>query len=365
MSGTALLLKSPRLRMRICIAAAIALVACVDYEASRLKILSESKYSEPGVRQALKAAQPDDAFKQRILQSLKTKGGDNPEVTIGDTALNSLIRLDKNLLLRYLSTNPAWRVFYDHGSLFATRRFEIDSVWHYELHGYYGDFNLQRWPDSAIPGFQSRTTIGLDGRTWANHESGETRFSRGEKKGLRLTPAQRSHYSSDLVLDIGNYTLELFEESPAKERVLTKGIISFLNNEFSHFERNPDIDSMNGIPSIQGQAGPIFEIYGRRGLYNSFIGVNPGEPGMIYLKAFDLVDSAILSEESLKSASNERVGWSEDPNTLFYSNTTFTIYEGDFDRFYVARFEIWFVPDSGENQRKVLEKNFKIEGWER
>ncbi len=32
---------------------------------------------------------------------------------------------------------------------------------------------------------------------------------------------------------------------------------------------------------------------------------------------------------------------------------------------YAARFELWFVPDSGQGERKLLERIFKIEGWQR
>ena len=39
--------------------------------------------------------------------------------------------------------------------------------------------------------------------------------------------------------------------------------------------------------------------------------------------------------------------------------------EGDWGKYYAARFEVWFDPDSGAPERKLLEKNFKIEGWQR
>jgi hypothetical protein len=72
-----------------------------------------------------------------------------------------------------------------------------------------------------------------------------------------------------------------------------------------------------------------------------------------------------LSETRLKERSNEWVGWSSDPNELFFSNTDFTIYEGDWGKPYAARFEVWFQPDSGAMERKLLEKVYKIEGWQR
>ena len=72
-----------------------------------------------------------------------------------------------------------------------------------------------------------------------------------------------------------------------------------------------------------------------------------------------------LSAARLKEASNEWIGWSDDPGELFLSNTHITIYEGDWGKPYAARFEVWFVPDSGSPQRKLIEKVYKIEGWQR
>ena len=86
---------------------------------------------------------------------------------------------------------------------------------------------------------------------------------------------------------------------------------------------------------------------------------------MIYLKAFEVTKGTPLSVDRLKERSNEWIGWSDDPDELLFSNTHFTIYEGDWGKPYAARFEVWFAPDSGEANRRLVEKVFKIEGWQR
>jgi hypothetical protein len=86
---------------------------------------------------------------------------------------------------------------------------------------------------------------------------------------------------------------------------------------------------------------------------------------MIYLKAFEVTKGTALSAGRLRQYSNEWIGWSDDPDELFFSNTHVTIYEGDWGKPYAARFEIWFVPDSGGPDRKLLERVFRIEGWQR
>jgi hypothetical protein len=49
----------------------------------------------------------------------------------------------------------------------------------------------------------------------------------------------------------------------------------------------------------------------------------------------------------------------------YSAESIFTIYEGDWGKPYAARFEVWFFPDNGGKERKLIEKNFKIEGWQR
>ena len=59
------------------------------------------------------------------------------------------------------------------------------------------------------------------------------------------------------------------------------------------------------------------------------------------------------------------MGWSDDPEETFLSTAQITISEGDWGRPYGARFEAWFVPDNGGPERKLLEKAYRIEGWQR
>jgi hypothetical protein len=129
-----------------------------------------------------------------------------------------------------------------------------------------------------------------------------------------------------------------------------------------------DVFQSNLLPSGAMKRGkPTFELFNslQPGIYDSEIWINPGEPGMIYLKVYEVTGEQPLSANRLKERSNEWVGWSDDDVQLFLSNTQFTIYEGDWGNPYAARSEVWFVPDSGRPERKLLEKIYKIEGWQR
>ena len=93
--------------------------------------------------------------------------------------------------------------------------------------------------------------------------------------------------------------------------------------------------------------------------------VNPGEPGEVYLKAYEVTKGTRLSEGRLGERTRGYVGWSDDPEEKFSVGSEFTIYEGDWEKYYAARIELWFVPANGGKERKLTERVFKVEGWMR
>jgi hypothetical protein len=101
------------------------------------------------------------------------------------------------------------------------------------------------------------------------------------------------------------------------------------------------------------------------GIYSVCAYVNPGESGYAYLKVFEATKNTPLSTSRIPERSTEFIGWSDNPTEEFFYNSEITVYEGDWGVYYPARFELWFVPDSGKPERKLVEKVFKIEGWQR
>ena len=81
--------------------------------------------------------------------------------------------------------------------------------------------------------------------------------------------------------------------------------------------------------------------------------------------SFNLETGARLSKESITRSSNEFTGWSKIASELFYYNTNITVYEGDWEHFFEARFELWFHPEDGSSERKLVETTRRICGWER
>jgi hypothetical protein len=101
------------------------------------------------------------------------------------------------------------------------------------------------------------------------------------------------------------------------------------------------------------------------GLYKFALGIGKIENGTIYLKAFEISKNYPLSATRLRERSSIRVLNPSDSIRIFSSATDFTIYEGDWGKPYGARFEVWFRPDDNGKERKIIEKNYIIEGWQR
>ena len=310
----------------------------------------------------------NDSFQRALLDALSRPGGDDPTIVASCPALAQLRQRHPDLLARYLRCSSAWRVFTEDGNLFATRRWIVGAERQFTLHGYYTRHNLDMFRDSEVPEFQSRTTLGLSGMPWWRGNANTTWLRVGDAATLRLSTGNQMH-ESHCIVSVGDLAVEIFEQSQTKERRLTKATLEQIEAELASLAAQPTEETLRGSlpPGSIGIGSPSLELRNsfQSGLYDATLWINPGEPGMVYLKAFEVTQGTSLSASRLREASNEWVGWSDNPKELFLSNTHFTIYEGDWGKPYAARFEVWFIPDADAPERKLLEKVFKIEGWQR
>ena len=99
------------------------------------------------------------------------------------------------------------------------------------------------------------------------------------------------------------------------------------------------------------------------GIYEYYFWYRPKAFGSIYLKAFEVTQDLELSTERLPLRSKVEIKAVNQEIQLFTND--FTIYEGDWGKPYGARFEVWFKPQNGEPEYKLMEKNYEIEGWMR
>lgn len=304
--------------------------------------------------------QANDPFQMAILAALNSDDHDQTPINTEITSLKNAYAKNATRFKNYLATSKSWRVYRERGNIFATRRWIIGPNWHYSLHGYYTHHRIQ-----TAPQFQTRFTLGLSGKSWASTDSNTTILQAGETKEINLkqTVTEPAEYNSHLVIKTeSELNVEIFEQSGKKTRRLTRASLKYLEEEFEGILAGRDLPENT---TRRGQASLELIKSFQPGIYDTRIWVNPGEAGLIYLKAFEVTKGTPLSAGRLKTRSNEWIGWSKTPAELFFSNTHITLNEGDWGKPYAARFELWFVPDSGKTERKLLDRVFKVEGWQR
>lgn len=118
--------------------------------------------------------------------------------------------------------------------------------------------------------------------------------------------------------------------------------------------------------SVVERSHPDFVLYNsfQPGLYEYDLWVENIESGTVYLKAFEITKNTPLSTGRLPRASSLEVSSSAGELKKFVTTNDFTIYEGDWGKPYAARFEVWLRPNNGGPERKIMEKNYIIEGWQ-
>ncbi|MDF1814735.1 MAG: hypothetical protein P1V20_21195 [Verrucomicrobiales bacterium] len=317
---------------------------------------------DPAAPASIEKAGQIDAFQTLIKNSLSQPAAGPGFFTAEVANFQFLAEKDPERLTRYLAANPAWRVFEERGAVYANRRWKIRGRWHFVTHGFYSQEDI----DSAPEPFQTRFTIGLEGTPWSGGIGGETRLQPGQTIEVK-TSRYRGLHESHILVDAAPMIIECFERSKGEQRRITRASFSLVESELAELAKIPDADALFELlpPGSIREGDPQFNLSGSRGIYSSEIWINPGEPGTVYLKAFEITTGKALSPKRLREKSNEKVGWSDDPLQKFLSQTQFTIYEGGRGQFYGARFEVWFAPDSGNPERKLLEQNYRIAGSKR
>lgn len=319
-------------------------------------------YRHPGERPHWKDA-PANSFQQIVVSAINRgkKLADNAKCDI--PSLRKLLATEGNkaLLLQYLACNAQWRLYPENdGSLHAVRYFcDPEGQIVPSLHQYYSYF-LSRGADgkpeenSALM-FQFRFDIGFGGKAW----------NRSIMYPREKTMRSGNRWSSRFMC--GTALVDIFDESLFPGRQMTEAALTYVENEFAALEKNPrNWRELLPPGSVRkGKADLVLRNSIQGGIYEALLWCNPGEKGIVYLKAFEITKGTQLSAARLKRATGNVSGWSGDPEEQFCTGMYFTIYEGEWNQFYGARFEVWFKPENGGAERKLFEKNYRIQGWQR
>ncbi|MEM7144195.1 MAG: hypothetical protein AAF591_03605 [Verrucomicrobiota bacterium] len=340
-----------------------------DGFADNLKIPEGIEIAEPepdsNGAMEVSGTQEFDELQHMVRKALSVPGNDELGFAPDMPSLRRAATDHTNLFDDYIEASPDWHVFKERGNRFAARRWTYGGEPRDELHGYISEFG-------GNAGFQTRCLICLDRRQWSRYSV--QHVDEGNKPVKPEMSLGNNLHESRVMIECGEVWVEIFEQSDSSERRVTKATVAALEKEFSKFLMDPQAALVEARSRAKELASHLVDKDGQPfrlvtgmqpGIYVVVYSLNPGEPGSVYLKAFEVTEGTPLSVDRLRSKSETRMTWSTDPVEKFGAKAGFTIYEGDWGKPYAARFEVWFEPDSGKPGRKLAERIFKIEGWQR
>lgn len=309
-----------------------------------------------------------DELTSSIVAAFTTLGapGTAPRISTDLKILDEFATANRGKLIRHLSASPRWFVTEEVGKPYAYRRLAIAEKWENSLNGYYSSFDVAPSINSR---FQTRIIIGFDGPVFGS-PFGKVLTTAPVGSGevpIRVVDDRDAHQGKEsyFLLKSARASVEIFEQSSLDARPITQLALAEIKRELESAlalpatAASPPPVSTSNKPEIQLARGMQGGIYQLRAF------VNPGEAGRTYLKVFEATRSTPLSAARIKPRSTARIGWSADPRDQFRYLSEITVYEGDWGTFYPGRFELWFIPDSGKPERKLVDRIFRIEGWMR
>jgi len=193
---------------------------------------------------------------------------------------------------------------------------------------------------------------------------------------LLKPPLAIASYDSRLWIAGRSVGVEVFEESPSPERVVSNVLVAELGVELSRLLAVGDAAWLDGLletgsiaemdePLLAVEAGeqqPGDENALGHGVYVVSGAVNPGEEGHLKLRAFDATSNAALEVTALP-APLEFVGWSDDTSRRYRYGFEVIVEDPDEREQMAARFELWFTPSNGGSPRRLSSLERLVRGY--
>ena len=335
-----------------------------DHFADNLQLPENVVLTEPldgGYQPTWSEKDASDDFQKQVIGAI----GKGPMLKLTEKChIPALERLmstpaGKQKVLDYLAASPDWTLRYnaaDH--LYATRnsRYSGRLINCCENHAIFPVTNVQTGKRGGIH-VRYSIRIYFDGLP-------NRPFAKGAKDFACTIREQK--FSNDAITaetwtKAGSARIFILDESPIPGRQMTVRITELINREFESVEKGVDLKKL-------GRKSPSAEvkIYNgmQGGMYLMDIWCNPGETGTLSVRAKEITQGTRLSERRLKEHQVKTYGCRE-PGVVFHSQIGFTIYEGNWEQYYGAEFELWFTPDSGKPSRMLWTGNYRIQGWMR
>ena len=331
--------------------------------------------------------------------------GPEPTVDLSDPWFANLTEADQAVLERALAGHPRWAVMEEArptakrfavrlepgpkdeivGEGEEVREVLIPGGYRGGSNGFYSDFDSK----TVV---QRRVLLGMGREYGFGREPGLTRAKAGQGTvPIQLFDSGRGQpgESSYLVVQGAHgWTLEIFEQSHVQRREFTeKALVEVMAELKAALAAREEILAKGYNGKLLGEArlrkGPALlrvDPGMQPGMFVLVGGANPGEPGRTFARVVfvgpdpkigpskvppDLKPGDVLSEDRVTPSSTRWIGWGPEADTLFPYQAGMTVYEGDWEHFYRARFELWFQPEKGGAARKLAEATETISGWQR
>jgi len=307
------------------------------------------------------------------------------------TPVEAEIKLDTHLVInrfnstnietlkRYIAGNSRWEIRkeqkYDGSKnsydeiVYSIRREERNGKYETTLNGYYDDFG----GNSDI--YQTRVIISFGKPHGHGNDTTHVTYAYlGDKTIKTIIESEEPGVpgnSSYIILHGSCMNIEIYEQAKKLDRKFTIQTLYALDKELTMVLENLQQIEQTGF-------APVPEFY-PVGIDSNYINIEDGmQPGIYVVKAgLSLTEKGEVFVKVFKSKTNQRlspgeisprttrtIGWSKDGSKVFLYESDLTVYEGDWDHTYKARFEIWFRSEKG-SEKKLAEKERMINGWER
>ncbi len=129
-----------------------------------------------------------------------------------------------------------------------------------------------------------------------------------------------------------------------------KAIVNFNNSQ---------IDSLKKLIVTEPKLEIVGDGYSG---YVFYFWYKPETAGEIYIKGYEATNNIPLSNSNLEENTLNEIQNGSENYVLFKGESI--ISEGTMEKYFPARFEVWFT-SKNKSQKKVLEKLYIIDGWDR
>jgi hypothetical protein len=155
-----------------------------------------------------------------------------------------------------------------------------------------------------------------------------------------------------LILTVEDYQESKFHNIEIPESLKFEKTIESLTNKQIDSLENINVEKNKILVIGKGYIG-----------YSFYMWHKPIEKGEIFIKAFELTQKTQISDKELKNKTTNKITEFNENHKLYSGYSL--IYEGTFENFYPVRFELWFKSENTGIEKKLAEKKYLIDGWDR